>query len=80
MDVLERLDKALHWIPSPVTTEEAKLLLQAFGSDGCFGLAWSLIHLIESAPVSPLDTKPGDLENEWVRYLWERMQRAKRPR
>jgi hypothetical protein len=60
----------------PVTDEEAALLLGAFGPDDCFGLAWTLLHLIESAPGGvPLTSKPSEAENEWLHRLWERSHR-----
>lgn len=49
-----RHQQALHAIERPVTDEEARELLKLFGPDGCFGLAWSLLHLIETAPGWPL--------------------------
>ena len=38
----------------PISNDEAKILLKLFGSDDCFGLAWTLVHLIESAADWPL--------------------------
>jgi len=52
-----------------VADEEAKLLVGVFGTDGCFGLGWTLLQLIETAPNWP---ETGDLENsanEWVQLL-----------
>jgi hypothetical protein len=47
-----------------------------FGDDDCFGLAWTLLHLIESTPGWPLPAALPDLRNEWVRRLRERAKRA----
>ena len=46
-----------------------------FGSDDCFGLAWSLITIIETAPGWPgnLDLS-GD--NRWLRVLRLRLANA----
>jgi hypothetical protein len=68
---LELQEKLLLGIPTPVTDEEAVLLLSSFGPDGCFGLAWTLLHKIETAPHSPVRTKPPASANEWVRLLWD---------
>ncbi|MEW2131960.1 hypothetical protein [Streptomyces sp. NPDC005435] len=53
----EALEKAvehaaalLDLIERPVTDEEAHALADCFGDDECFGVAWSLLHLIETAP------------------------------
>ncbi len=66
----------LQKIKRPVTDEEAALLIRAFGPDDCYGLAWTLLHLVESAPTGvPLGSKPGDSANQWLRRLWERAHR-----
>jgi len=63
-------------IKKPVTDEEAAVLIGAFGPDDCFGLAWTLLHLIESAPSGvPVHSQPADSENQWIRRLWERSHR-----
>ncbi|MDX2851185.1 hypothetical protein [Actinacidiphila glaucinigra] len=33
-----------------MTDEEAHALAGCFGDDECFGVAWVLLHLIETAP------------------------------
>ncbi len=65
-------ESALRKIPKPVTDEEAALLLRLFGPDDCYGLAWSLLHLIESAPSGVALPERVSGENEWVRRLRER--------
>jgi len=56
-----------------VNDEEAALLIECFGPDDCYGLAWALLHLIESAPGGiPLRSKPSPSSNEWIQLLWER--------
>jgi len=60
----------------PISDEEAELLLRSFGSDDCYGLAWTLLHLIESAPGGiPLASQPAEADNEWLRRLWARSHR-----
>lgn len=57
---------ALSKIKRPVTDSEAKQLLKCFGPDDCFGLAWTLLHLIESAPSGiPIKSEPAEFENDW---------------
>lgn len=69
------IEEALRRIPTPVTLEEASALVSMFGSDDCFGLAWSLITIIETAPGWPgnLDLS-GD--NRWLRVLRLRLANA----
>ncbi len=63
-------------IKPPVTREEALALLACFGPDEAFGLAWALLHLIETIPGGPpLESKPAASENEWIRRLWDRSHR-----
>jgi hypothetical protein len=63
----ERLEK----ISAPVSDEEAALLVGMFGPDDCFGLAWRLVHLIETAPgCCPIKQKPTSADNEWVQSMW----------
>lgn len=63
-------------IKPPLTREEAADLLICFGPDDAFGLAWTLLHLIESDPGGvPIPTKPQSSDNEWVRLLWDRSHR-----
>lgn len=60
-------------ITAPVSDEEAVLLARCFGPDDCYGLAWTLLHLIESAPGgSPIKAEPDEADNEWIRRLWHR--------
>jgi hypothetical protein len=67
---------ALERIKPPVTDEEAELLVKCFGPDDCYGGAWALLHLIESASGGiPIKEKPAEDDNEWIRYLWERSHR-----
>jgi|HubBroStandDraft_6_1064221.scaffolds.fasta_scaffold389727_2 hypothetical protein len=75
---LDRLGAAIDKITRPITREEAALLLTVFGPDECYGLAWTLLHLIESVPGGvPIEEEPGPDANEWVRGIWNAMQRAK---
>ena len=68
----ERLEK----ITKPVSADESVLLIGAFGPDGCYGLAWTLLHLIESAPGGPpLTSEASSGDNEWLRLLWVRSHR-----
>jgi hypothetical protein len=76
-DHLAELEKRLHAIERPVSREEAFLLATAFGPDGndsCFGLAWTLLHLIETAPAGTTAELTG--EGGWVTRLSERAARG----
>lgn len=47
--IFETYQENIDSITTLVTVEEAKALVLLFGDDGCYGLASSLIYLIESA-------------------------------
>ncbi|MCQ8120015.1 hypothetical protein, partial [Methylomonas rosea] len=63
-------------VTKPVSNEEARALVKLFGPDGCFGLAWSILHLIESAPSWPLTDCLVNSSNEWVALLRDRATRG----
>lgn len=69
---IDQLEKSLEKIIVPISNEEANILLASFGTDDCFGLAWSLIHIIETADKCPVKIKPIGESNEWVHLLWQR--------
>ena len=52
--VLKETEVLLDSIPRPVSNDDARILVTLFGPDDCNGLAWSLLHLIETAPGWPL--------------------------
>src|SRR5262245_59142223 len=60
----------------PLTNEEAKALVSLFGPDDCFGGAWSLLHLIETAPGWPIEECLQDTGREWVARLKRRVENA----
>jgi hypothetical protein len=76
IEKLKKYQELLESIQPPLSDEEAKSLIGLFGPDECFGLAWSLLHLIESAPGWPLLESLEGSENEWVVRLRERAARA----
>lgn len=62
----------LEAITGPVTGEEAAALIQCFGPDDCYGLAWTLLHLIETGPNPVFTSKPEPDANAWHHTLWMR--------
>ncbi|MFB7652548.1 MULTISPECIES: hypothetical protein [unclassified Streptomyces] len=56
----------------PVTGEEAAALVACFGSEDCYGVAWTLLHLIETGPNPVLKTKPAPDANERHHRLYDR--------
>ena len=66
VELMKKYDKLYRAITKPVTDEEARVLVKLFGHDGCFGLASSLMHLIETAPGWPLEDCLRAQDNEWI--------------
>ncbi|MEU2596385.1 hypothetical protein ABZ678_11070 [Streptomyces hirsutus] len=75
-EAFEEMTQALHAIEKPVTNEEAALLIECFGDDECFGLAWTLLHLVESAPLPPVTSQPSGDSNVWISRLWTRYENS----
>jgi hypothetical protein len=65
-------EELLNRISAPISDEEAVALLPLFGIDDCYGLSWTMLHLIESAPGWPLVSALHDGSNEWIQRLKHR--------
>ena len=75
-DQLKIYESLLSRVTPPISDEEARSLVRLFGTDDCYGLAWSLLHLIESAPGWPLQDCLKDSGNEWTTRLRLRAERG----
>jgi hypothetical protein len=69
---MQAFEEQLSKVQMPITDEEACALVRLFGPDDCLGLAWTLLHLIETAPGWPVDSALAGLEGEWIDRLRER--------
>lgn len=81
--VKEQLDAyvaLLNSINTPVTDEEALRLASLFGDDGCYGVAWTLLHLVETAPNWPPSEPLQNEDNEWIRRIYQRAENTARLR
>jgi hypothetical protein len=77
-EVIARYEKLVLTISQPVTDEEARVLVGLFGPDDCYGLAWTLLYLIETAPGWPLEECLENTSNEWIRRLRTAAETAKK--
>ena len=66
---IKRYGTLISSIKTPITDEEARVLVALFGPDDCFEMAETLVHLIETAPGWPLWECLEDTSNEWVQTL-----------
>jgi hypothetical protein len=69
---LKLLEDLLAKVQTPLSDDEACALLKIFGPDDCFGLAWTLLHKIETAPGWPIETALDANEGDWIDRLRER--------
>lgn len=69
---LQTFEERLAQVQTPVSNEEACALVRLFGPDDCFGLAWTLLHLIETSPGWPIESALDELQGEWIDRLRER--------
>ncbi|WGS87728.1 hypothetical protein [Methylomonas sp. UP202] len=70
---LREAEGLLRAIEKPLSDEEARNLISLFGPpDSCYGFAWSLLHLIETAPSWPMADCLENPKNEWVSSLRDR--------
>lgn len=72
LTILKKYQELIASIRPPVTDEDARALVRLFGPDECFGLAWSMLHLVESAPGWPLVDCLEGSDNEWIVRLRQR--------
>jgi len=63
-------------IAGPLDLNEAKALAQILGDDNCFGLAWSVLHLIETAPGWDLKHIPSG-SSPWLATMRARIFNAR---
>ena len=69
---MQAIEERLSKVQTPITDEEACALMNLFGPDECHGLAWSLLHLIETAPGWPVESALVGREGAWIDRLRER--------
>jgi hypothetical protein len=66
---VEKWQITLATVQRPVANDDASALARLFGPDDCFGLAWELIYLIETAPTWPLADALTNRTNAWIDVL-----------
>ena len=71
ISIIQDWQQALEKIKPPLSDEEAIALTRLFPNDQdeCYGLAWTLVHLVESAPSWPIQDCLREKENPWIAHL-----------
>lgn len=72
VSIVQAFEQQLSEVKTPVSNDEAHALVELFGPDDCFGLAWTLLHLIETAPNWPMVDVLDGREGLWIDRLRER--------
>jgi hypothetical protein len=77
-ELLNRYEDLIKSIDPPITEEEACALTALLPNDdsSVFGFAWSLLHLIETAPGWPAPGCLEKTENYWIKFLRDRAARG----
>jgi hypothetical protein len=75
-DEVERWGQQFDLIARPLTDEEAMALARCFPPDMGFGMGWSLLHMLETAPgwreIAPQINDPGWREDALKRIELEK--------
>lgn len=69
---LELQEQLLGRVVAPISKEEARACAALLGPDDYFGLAWTIVHLMEGAPGCPLLDCLSVLHDEWKQRLLKR--------
>ncbi|NUF50249.1 hypothetical protein [Gilliamella sp. ESL0250] len=72
IDFIQKYQNILHSIQPPLSNEEATKLITLFGKDESYGLAWTLLHLIESSADFSIDKQLLKNTNPWIELLLKR--------
>lgn len=47
-DIIDQFENLLGSIEKPVNKDEAEILVKLFPKESCFGIEWTLLHVVES--------------------------------
>jgi hypothetical protein len=71
-EFLEKFQEQLSSIEKPISDSEALELAKLLGPDDCYGLAWTIVHIIEDAPGWPIASAIVEVDVGWRRILTDR--------
>jgi hypothetical protein len=75
-DEVQKREEPIRALSTPVSDAEARLLLGILGEDDFWGMAWSIVTLIESAPGYPDWEGIEQIVGDWRDTLWRRALKA----
>jgi hypothetical protein len=75
--VLERYDELLNEIKDPPNISEAIVLAGLFPSTSCFGMEWTLVHLLEKSADWPSIAINAIVSKYWKLEMLQRIERGR---
>lgn len=74
--LLERYEALLAELREPLSPDEAKLVAPLFPKSACFGLEWTLVHLLERSEGWPSEALDRVVPAQWRDELIGRIERS----
>lgn len=76
--VIEEYENLLGSINKPINKKEAEILVKLFPKESCYGIEWTLLHIVESVYNTISRDEYNDLiakcnSNEWKETLFSRL-------
>ena len=75
--VLEQYDALLQRLVDPLTATHAEVLAGLFPQSECFGMEWTLVHLLENSGGWPSAALAAVNSERWREVLVERLNRQR---
>ena len=74
VDAVENFEATLRKITPPLNDDEAEMLIELFSPqcDDGFGMAWTVLHLVETSPTPFPKERPAGDAGYWVNLLYDR--------
>ena len=72
-EIVEQYEAAIRAISRPVSDEEAIALCRLFGPDDFFGMAWTVLHSVETARGWPIAEALAAANDPWREALSHRL-------
>lgn len=75
-EILRGWEALLKRVHVPISNDDALVLAGLFGPDLCYGLGWSLLHIVETAPNWPVEGATDRMPQEWSERVMTRFRNA----
>jgi hypothetical protein len=75
--VLERYDELFQQIKSPLTEAEAVVIARLFPPVACFGMEWTIVHMLERSENWPSKALEAIVSRQWKMEMLDRIERMR---